>query len=220
MRFYIENGISVTSASRFGRVKSFADCNQKCDANHLYPFQLQDFYNFADSLNQTNFLLYKEATNSTGGQDSSTFEAKMREKRQQRDKIELCTDVQYDFGRRKWSDGKALESIDFVLQWEKKFKQLWDSSEVFWPPQPYQPELVVLNYEVLKNKGKLTISIDSYGLSPAERMDEPFYKCLDRDDIQIGIYDDALKDCEKSNSLFRTYLNQVGLEISFESFIG
>ena len=212
MRFYIENGISVTSASRFGRVKSFADCNQTCDANHLYPFQLHDFYNFADSLNQTNFLLYKNATISTDGQVNPTYEAKMREKRQKRDKIELCTDVQYDFGRRKWSDGKALESSDFILQWKKKFQQLWESYERFWPPEPYQPELVVLNYEVFKYKEKLTMSKESFGLSQAQQLDELFYKCLGRNDIREGIYNDALKDCENSNSSFQTYLNEVGFE--------
>ena len=210
MRYYIENGISVTFASRFGRVKKYSECNQSCNANYLYPFQLQDFYNYADSLNQTNFLFYKSVTNSTDDQVNSTYEAKVWNSRRKGEKI--CTDVQYDFEKRRWSDGKFLESTDFVSEWEKKFQQLWDNSKGDWPPQPYQPELVVLNYEVLKNKGKLTISINSYGLSPAERMDEHFYKCLDRDDIQIGIYDDALKDCEKSNSSFRTYLNQVGLE--------
>ena len=214
MRFYIENGISVTSATRFGRVKSFAECNQTCNANHLYPFHLQDFYNFADSLNQTNFLYYKNSTNSTAGQVNSTVGAKMREKRQKREIVELCTDVKYDFGGRKWSDGKALESSDFISKWKKKFQQLWDSNEGFWPPEPYQPALVVLNYEVFKDKKKLTISKESFGLSQAERLDELFYKCLGRNDIREGIYSDALKDCENSNSSFQTYLNEVGFESS------
>ena len=215
MRYFIENGISVTFATRFGRVKNFSECNKTCNANSLNPFQLQDFYNYADSLNKTNFLFFKNDTNSTTDDlvNSITYEAKMRKNQEKTARI--CTDVQYDFGRRKWSDEKALESTDFVLEWEKKFKQLWDSNEDVWPPQPYQPELVVLNYEVLKINNKLTISIDSYGLSPAQRAEterEPFYKCLDREDIQIGSYYDALKDCQESNSSFRTYLNQVGSE--------
>ena len=42
-----------------------------CNAKDLKPFKLQDFYNYANSLNQTNFLFYKN-----GGQANSTFEAR------------------------------------------------------------------------------------------------------------------------------------------------
>ena len=219
MIYFIGNGIKVTIGSRFGRVKNYSECNQRCNANHLSPFQLQDFYNYADSLNQTNFLFYQNVTNSTEDEANTTYgtyQAKTENNLQESEK--LCTDVQYDFERRKWSDGKALESTEFILKWEKEFQQLWDNNKDVWPPQPYQPEFVVLNYQVLRINDKLTISIDSYGLSPAERTDEPFdhfYKCLYREDIQLGDYRDALEDCEQSNSSLQTYLNQAGCKNEF-----
>ena len=93
---------------------------------------------------------------------------------------------------------------------------MWDNSVGVWPPQPYQPELVVLYYEVAKKNEKVTTSIYSFGLSQAQRnvMDEAFYKCCNRNYLREGFYDDAQKDCENSNSSFRTYLtfNQVGLK--------
>ena len=70
--YYIENRISVTRASRFGRVKTFTACNKTCNAINLKPFRLQDFYNFADRLNQTNFLFSINQANSTEDQIEST----------------------------------------------------------------------------------------------------------------------------------------------------
>ena len=208
MRYYIENGISITFGSRFGRVESYSECNKICNAKDLKPFKLQDFYNHANSLNQTNFLFYKN-----GRQANSTVGARNENQPQKRKKIYLCTDVQYDFGRRKWTDGSDLESSDFIQNWKNKFQQLWDHHECDWPPQPYQPELVVLTYDIRRNNGKVTASTYWFGLSQAWRnvIDEGFYKCFNRNYLQHGLYDDAIKDCENSNSSFQTYLslNQV-----------
>lgn len=130
------------------------------------------------------------------------------------EKFEFCTDVKFDFERRKWTDERALEGSDFVQKWENKFEQLWQNNKVLWPRQPYQPDIVVLNYPVFQKKNQqLTITLESFGLLQAERTDKFFYKCLNHNDIKLEIYQEALKDCEKSNSSLQTYLNQVGFQI-------
>ena len=51
-----ENGEIFSCFLRIGEVQSTTDCENSCQAKNLFPFQLDDFYNFADRLNQSNFL--------------------------------------------------------------------------------------------------------------------------------------------------------------------
>ena len=51
-----ENGEIFSCFLRIGEVESTTDCEKSCQAKNLISFQLDDFYNFADRLNQSNFL--------------------------------------------------------------------------------------------------------------------------------------------------------------------
>ena len=69
--------------------------------------------------------------------------------------IDFCTDVQYDFEKRTWTDNDALDSSEFAQHWEEKFSQLWQNKKYSWPKQPYQPEFVAINYRVTKENENL-----------------------------------------------------------------
>ena len=51
-----ENGEIFSCFLRIGEVQSTTDCESSCQAKNLFSFELDDFYNFADRLNQSNFL--------------------------------------------------------------------------------------------------------------------------------------------------------------------
>ena len=205
MKIFVENENSLTCLSRFDDMENYDACNKKCRKNSLHPFQMQDFYNYADQLNQTNFYYMNDRTEY---QLNSSNAIEMR--KMDPEETKLCTDVKYDFERRKWTDDGALENMQFIHQWEDQFKQLWDHKENVWPRQPYQPEFVVLYYEVSKTKHLSTIALKSFALV-SETKDEFYYKCLDSNSIQRGYYFDAFEDCGSSNSSFQTYLYQVSL---------
>ena len=64
-----------------------------------------------------------------------------------KDTSDLCTNVDFDFERRKWTDGKSLENDDFIKKWENKFDSLWYDLSGVYPPQPYQPEYVLIKMD-------------------------------------------------------------------------
>ena len=51
-----ENGKILSCFSRIGAVESMAECENHCRTKSRFAFELNDFYNFADRLNQSNFL--------------------------------------------------------------------------------------------------------------------------------------------------------------------
>ena len=114
---------------RYGEVKNYSACKTACGGKNMNPFKMGDFHNFANQLNQTNFLFHKNQTS----ENQMQFVGDLRTVRTpmfQTDKnFELCTNVQYDFERRTWTDGeyhgKALRNKNFIHDWEKKFGQLW-----------------------------------------------------------------------------------------------
>ena len=198
MRYFFKNG-DLTFMSRLGEVKNFANCSKACNKKKLVAFQLHDFYNFADELNQTNFL-YQNQTNTNDVAQEFTFRETVNRLNED---FELCTDVRFDFERRKWTDGpyRALELVH----------NLWDNKANIWPLQPYQPEFVMVNYQLSKTNQGPTIAPQSISIASADGKNSCYYKCHNRTEIRQGFFNDAFKDCEKSNSTFQTYLNQVNL---------
>ena len=61
-----ENGHILSCFSRIGVVESMAECENHCRTKSRFAFELNDFYNFAHRLNQSNFL-YRN-----GSQDEET----------------------------------------------------------------------------------------------------------------------------------------------------
>ena len=97
MNYYIENENLITSMLRYGEVKNYSACKKVCRAKNMHPFQMRDFYNFADQLNQTNFLFHKNQTT----EERKQFVANLRTRRtpifQTDGNFELCINVQYNF---------------------------------------------------------------------------------------------------------------------------
>ena len=46
--------------SNYGDVEDMRECNNQCKSNNLFALELTDFYNYADPLNQTDFLFQKK----------------------------------------------------------------------------------------------------------------------------------------------------------------
>ena len=51
-----ENGEIFSCFLKIGETENMIECEKRCKLKTLYAFQLKDFYNFADRLNQSNFL--------------------------------------------------------------------------------------------------------------------------------------------------------------------
>ena len=56
----------------------------------------------------------------------------------------ICTEIDFDFGGRKWTDGQFFDSDQFIEKWKERFGQVWAIIGVNWPKHPYQPEYGVL----------------------------------------------------------------------------
>ena len=61
----------------------------------------------------------------------------------------ICTQIDFDFGELKWTDGKNFDSDQFMEKWKEKFGQVWATVGVNWPKHPYQPEYGVLGTDLL-----------------------------------------------------------------------
>ena len=59
-------------------------------------------------------------------------------------KTDICTEIDFDFDRREWSDGKFFEDNHFMKEWENKFDGVWYKQERMWPPHPSLPQFVLL----------------------------------------------------------------------------
>ena len=51
-----ENGEIFSCFFKIGAVENMTDCEDRCRSKNLFAFNLDDFYNFADRLNQSNYL--------------------------------------------------------------------------------------------------------------------------------------------------------------------
>ena len=65
-----ENGEILSCFLRIGGVESMTDCENRCRMKNRFAFELNDFYNFADRLNQSNFLY----TNASQDEEFSNFQ--------------------------------------------------------------------------------------------------------------------------------------------------
>ena len=99
--------------SRYGNVANYTTCNNECRAKNLRPFQMQDFYNYDDPLNDTNFLdeNYTEHFHSNITESLPKFGTISND-----EEFELCTNVQFDFENRIWTDESA--PFNFIHKWE------------------------------------------------------------------------------------------------------
>ena len=57
-----ENGYLFSCFQNFGRIKNSDHCKKVCNSNNLSQFGLNDFFNFHDRLNQSNFLIKVRGT--------------------------------------------------------------------------------------------------------------------------------------------------------------
>ena len=55
-----ENGYLFSCFQNFGSLNNSIECKAKCNANYLTQIGLNDFYNFAERLNESNFLIRHE----------------------------------------------------------------------------------------------------------------------------------------------------------------
>ena len=108
-----ENGYSFSCFKHFGVLKSSVDCKKECEANHLTQFGINDFYNFAERLNESN------------------FETKLRttEPRRLRPIYYICTQIKFDFPTRTWMDKTASLTNDFENKWRNKKGFLDDKNQ-------------------------------------------------------------------------------------------
>ena len=132
MIFFNTSKYLLTRVSSGGTVENNFACKKACREKLMHSFQMQDFYYFAEQLNQTNFHWIDNRTEWWRNQPTEN--------------LEFCTDVKFDFQKRKWTDGNALQNLKFIQKWETKFDQLWDNLQGHWPVQPYQPEFVLFTY--------------------------------------------------------------------------
>ena len=224
MKYFVDNENTLTSMIRLGFVGNFSTCERACNVKGFKPFHLQDFYKFAERLNETSFLY----ANKTGASDEKMNSMMRGDGERDIDGFEMCTDVQFDFKKRKWTDGRALEQISFITNWENKFDQFWENIK-HEPPQPYQPEIVSIIYKISTNISSninSTISRSSIAISSVRPEDEMYrqnfkynqhnfiYKCLNRNQIKLGTYSDGINDCNRSNSSLQTYF----IEVDFHNF--
>ena len=65
-----ENGNVLSCFSRIGVVESMTECDNHCRRKSRFAFELNDFYNFAHRLNQSNFLFQ----NASQDDETSSFQ--------------------------------------------------------------------------------------------------------------------------------------------------
>ena len=78
MKFFVENEKSLSWISRFDRLSNYDACNKKCQENKMHPFKLQDFYNYADKLNQTYFFFLNNLTDTHDVETNSSVPIEMK----------------------------------------------------------------------------------------------------------------------------------------------
>ena len=93
------NRYSFSCFKHFGVLKSSVECKKECEANHLTQFGINDFYNFAERLNESNF------------------------------ETNICTQIKFDFPTRTWMDKTASLTDDFENKWRNKKGFLDDKNQ-------------------------------------------------------------------------------------------
>ena len=56
-----ENGEIFSCFLKIGAAENMTDCKNRCRSKSLFAFDLDDFYNFADRLNQSNWLVQRKS---------------------------------------------------------------------------------------------------------------------------------------------------------------
>ena len=56
-----ENGEIFSCFFKIGATQNMTECEDRCRSKNLFAFDLNDFYNFADRLNQSNFLVERKS---------------------------------------------------------------------------------------------------------------------------------------------------------------
>ena len=55
-----KNGELFSCFFKIGATQNMTVCENRCKSENLFAFDLNDFYNFADQLNQSNFLVQRK----------------------------------------------------------------------------------------------------------------------------------------------------------------
>ena len=177
---------------------------------------MYDFLNFADRLKRSKLLIGScntkyadEKTSIESGQSGESqsllIEALLKGLEIQNLDLNLCTDVEYDFKKRIWTDGFHLNTRNFMRKWEQKFGMLWDNLDNVLPLQPYQPEFVYFQIRI-RNQ---TASVGSAGIVPATHPKKRWYQCTNSTKISIASYFEAFDECNGINSTILTYWTKV-----------
>ena len=56
-----ENGYLISCFQKIGILESSTQCEKSCKAKKLNQFGLDDFYNFAERLNDSNYLIMEDS---------------------------------------------------------------------------------------------------------------------------------------------------------------
>ena len=102
----------LTRVSSGGTVENNFACKKACREKLMHSFQMQDFYYFAEQLNQTNFHWIDNRTEWWRNQPTEN--------------LEFCTDVKFDF-----------QSVKLVLI-TKVFKYSKYQKSILWDNRKYQ----------------------------------------------------------------------------------
>ena len=69
-----ENGEIFSCFFKIGATQNMTECENRCRSKNLFAFDLNDFYNFADRLNQSNFLGQRKSPQFNSSSVESLFE--------------------------------------------------------------------------------------------------------------------------------------------------
>ena len=130
-----ENGQLFSCFENFGLIKNSNQCGSTCESKNLNQLGINDFYNFHDRLQQSNFFLKERDDNSyvlyrtfqlkkpswevasrvTVNETSVTINQKRKPKRRM-----ICTSIKFSFQSRLWTDHTASVGKKFIEKWQTK----------------------------------------------------------------------------------------------------
>ena len=178
---------------------SVTKCKNLCESKNLFRFELEDYYNYADRLNQSNFLRPREGKMNTkndtlidkgelqdfgascGLTPITTSNVRFWKTYSEvgAATTDLCTNIDFDFARREWTDEKSLEDSYFIKKWKSKFGSLWNSfGPGVYPPQPFQPEFVLIKLRLEAR----TVDVKHWSVDVGRKSFQLFYQCRNNQD--------------------------------------
>ena len=123
-----ENGYLFSCFQNFGPLNNSFECKKKCNANYFTQIGLNDFYNFAERLNESNFLIRHGNKTEYPMYDKRICKYPFRNckilietaRNISAFDANLCTQIKFDFPTRTWMDKTAFVTNDFEKKWSKK----------------------------------------------------------------------------------------------------